>query len=184
MSPLSLVALGTILTALGAAGPLGFFVGLSGVAILVVGVYRIRWRNDVLNWTLWGTLALLGALMGALVLLVGGAPVPFLLVLLIAVLQAAVTVGLATGVRACLLDAGVEPDDLRVSRLVVARTLVVVTFASTLISVLIHGLLFAVPEVTLLLIGLLSMVAYVWLGVLMFRLRDEPSLQAHATGTA
>jgi hypothetical protein len=118
------------------------------------------------------------------VLLVGGAPVPFLLVLLIAVLQAAVTVGLATGVRACLLDAGVEPDDLRVSRLVVARTLVVVTFASTLISVLIHGLLFAVPEVTLLLIGLLSMVAYVWLGVLMFRLRDEPSLQAHATGTA
>ena len=184
MSPLSLVAIGTVLTALGVSGPLGLLVGTAGVAVLIVGVFRIRWRNDVLNRTFWGTLGLLGALMGALVLLVGGAPLPFLLVLLIAILQAAVAVGIATGVRACLLDAEAEPDDPRVSRLVLARTLVVVTFASSVISVLIDGVVFAVPTVTLLLIGLLSIVAYLWLAMILLRLRNEPSLQDHSAGQA
>jgi len=184
VSPLIPVATGTLLTGLGVSGALGFLPGTLGVIAVVAGVYRIRWRNDVLGWTFWGALALLLALIGLLALVLADASLPFLLFLLIASLQAGVAIGLATGVRACLLDAGVKPEDQRASRLVVARTLVVITFASTLISVLIHGLLFAVPEVTVLLIVFLSMVAYLWLATLMFRLRDEPSLQAHSTGKA
>jgi hypothetical protein len=50
--------------------------------------------------------------------------------------------------------------------------------------VLIDGVVFAVPTVTLLLIGLLSIVAYLWLAMILLRLRNEPSLQDHSAGQA
>jgi hypothetical protein len=184
VSPLIVVAAGMLLIGLGVSGPLGVVTGAVGVVALLAGVYRIRWRNDVLGWTFWGALALLLALIGWLALAIAEASLPFLLFLLIASLQAGVAIGLATGVRACLLGAGTDAGDPRVTRLVLARTLILVTFASILISVMINGLLFAVPELTLLLIYFLTIVAYLWLGLLMFRLRDEPSLQAHSTGKA
>ena len=184
MSPLIVVAAGTLLTGLGVSGPLGVVPGAVGVVALLAGLYRIRWRNDVLAWTFWGALALLLALIGWPALVLAGAHLPFLLFLLIASLQAGVAIGLATGVRACLLGAGADAGDPRVTRLALARTLILVTFASILISVMVDGLLFAVPTLTVLLIAFVSMVAYVWLALLMFRLRDEPSLQAHSTGKA
>ena len=184
MSPLIVVAAGTLLTGLGLSGLFGVVTGTVGVVAVVAGVYRIRWRDDVLGWTFWGALALLLALIGWLALVISGASVPFLLFLVVASLQAGVAIGLVTGVRACLLGAGADAGDPRVTRLVLARTLILVTFASILISVMIDGLLFAVPALTLLLIYFLSMVAYLWLALLMFGLRDEPSLQAHSTGKA
>jgi hypothetical protein len=50
--------------------------------------------------------------------------------------------------------------------------------------VLVDDLLFEVPAVTLLVIAFLAMLAYLWLGVLLFKLRDEPSLQAQSAGRA
>lgn len=183
MSPLSFLAAGTALVGLDVSGPLPLPFGIVGAFVVLVGVCRIRWRNDVLNWTFWGSLALLGALVGVLVLLVARVDPAFIHLLAIAVLQAAVAVGVATGVL-CLLGGEADPADPRVTRLQLARALVVVTFASTIISVVVDGLLFEVPAVTLLVIAFLAMVAYLWLGVLTFQLRDEPSLQEHSTGTA
>jgi hypothetical protein len=184
VSPLIFVAVGTILVGLGVSGPVPIPLGILGAACLLFGLSRIRWRNDVLNWTFWGTLSLLGALVGVLALLAAQVRVPFIHLLAIAVLQAAVAVGLATGVRDCLLAGGADAADPRLARLLLARALVVATFASTVISVLVDGLLFEVPAVTLLVIAILAMLAYLWLGVLMFKLRDEPSLQADSAGRA
>jgi hypothetical protein len=180
VAPLTFAGVGWILATLGVSGPLGVHIGILGVAVTLLGVYRIRWRNQALAWTLWASAALLVSLIALFV------PIPrtFLHVLLISTLQAVVGVGLATGVREGLVGGGSDPSVPPVIHLPFVRILILVTFGGTLAAVIVDALVFAVPYGTLLLLGFLALVTNLWLAVILVKVRNEPSVQEHTSGEA
>lgn len=177
MVPLTYAGVGWILANLGMAGPLGLQIGIVGVAVTLVGVYRIRWRNQTLTWTLWATVALLVSLVGVFL------PIPrtFLHLVVIAVLHTGVAVGLTTGVRECLVGGGSDPADRPVAQLPLVRVLVIVVFGATLAVVTVDALALAVPQGIFVLLGLAALAAHLWLGVVLLRVRDAPAAQEHSS---
>lgn len=177
MAPLSFAGVGWILATLGVSGPLGgVYLGMIGVAVMLVGIYRIRWRNQALTGTLWATAALLVSLVALFLV-----PVSFVHVLVVALLQTAIGVGLATGVRDCLLGSGDGSTSRPVAHLSALRLLILAAFGLTVVTVIADDLLFQVPETTLAVISLAALLPSLWLGVLLFQLRNEPSVQEHST---
>jgi hypothetical protein len=177
VSPLTFAGAGWFVVVLGLSGPLGVLLGTVGVAIALVGVSRIRWRNQVLVRTFWATVALLGALL----VLIAGVPPLLGFVLLLSALQTGVGVGLATGVRDCLL-AGGPGAEAQADRLHLVRILVVVTYLLTAGATVAFAAGAAVPEVWLVLLFYVTLAVNLWLGVLLLQVRHHPSLQEHATG--
>ena len=179
MAPLTFAGVGWILVTLGVSGPLGVLVGTPGVVVTLVGVYRIRWRNQALTWTFWATAALLASLIALFL------PIPptFLHLLVIAALLTAIGVGLATGVRDCLLaDDGSAGRPI--AHLAAIRLLILATFGLNVAVVIVDDLLFEVPAVTLAVIGLVSLLPSLWLGMVLLQVRDQPSVQEQSTRTS
>ena len=177
MLPLTFAGAGWALTNLGMAGPLGVHVGIVGVAVTLVGVYRIRWRNQTLTWTFWTT----GGLLASLLALFLPIPRMFVHLVVIAVLQTAVAVGLATGVRECLVGGGADPSTKGVAHLPILRSIILVLFGVTLAAVTVDALVLAVPQGIFLLLSLAALAANLWLAGIVLRVRDAPSVQEHST---
>ena len=177
MLPLTFAGAGWALTNLGMAGPLGVHVGIVGVAVTLVGVYRIRWRNQTLTWTFWGT----GGLLVSLLALFLPIPRMFVHLVVIAVLQTAVAVSLATGVRECLVGGRAAPSMQRGAHLPILRSIILVLFGATLAAVTVDALVLAVPQGIFLLLSLAALAAHLWLAGILLRVRDAPSVQGHST---
>jgi hypothetical protein len=167
-----------MVSVLGLVGIPHVFVALVALPVVIVGLQRIRWRNTTLTYTFWAVIALLVLELAN----IAGLRAGLLHLLVLALLHSGVAIGLATGARECLAGGGADETDRKMTHLRMARALVIVTFLSTLISVLVADTMFRPPTLSLLLIAILSLAANLWLGVILVQLREHPTLQEHSTG--
>ncbi len=175
MSPMTLTGAGWLLSTLG----LGFLGGISGLiaavlgyGVMAYGLQQIRRRNDWFGRGFWLTVVALVLILTLLFRLFLDRAQIYTLTLT----QAAIAFTVARGISACLVPAG------RPTGKMLALTVTTVVVATTTVAIVVLDILVVagagLPSMPLAVLLLLSGLAGILFGVLLFTLSREPSLQA------